>query len=96
VARWILAEKLGSFEGLSAGRNRPAVDVPGVGPKKTVFEMSISLSNHHPSRLQHRKSDQPDGRADRYEGARWCMPGPPQYGDQPVTNIRNVKSPHWH
>ena len=23
------------------------------------------------------------------------MPGPPQCGGQPVTNIRNVKSPHW-
>jgi putative SOS response-associated peptidase YedK len=27
--------------------------------------------------------------------ARWGMPGPPQYGGQPVTNIRNVGSPHW-
>ena len=27
--------------------------------------------------------------------ARWGMPGPPQFGDQPVTNIRNVSSPHW-
>jgi putative SOS response-associated peptidase YedK len=27
--------------------------------------------------------------------AHWGMPGPPQYGGQPVTNIRNVKSPHW-
>ena len=27
--------------------------------------------------------------------ARWGMPGPPQYGGQPVTNIRNVMSPHW-
>ncbi len=26
--------------------------------------------------------------------ARWGMPGPPQFGGQPVTNIRNVKSPH--
>jgi hypothetical protein len=23
------------------------------------------------------------------------MPGPPQYGGQPVTNIRNVSSPYW-
>ena len=23
------------------------------------------------------------------------MSGPPQFGGQPVTNIRNVKSPHW-
>jgi len=23
------------------------------------------------------------------------MPGPPQFGGQPVTNIRNVASPHW-
>lgn len=27
--------------------------------------------------------------------ARWGMPGPPQYGGQPVTDIRNVSSPHW-
>ncbi len=27
--------------------------------------------------------------------ARWGMPGPPQYDAQPVTNIRNVSSPHW-
>jgi putative SOS response-associated peptidase YedK len=27
--------------------------------------------------------------------ARWGMPGPPQFGGQPVTNIRNFASPHW-
>jgi putative SOS response-associated peptidase YedK len=27
--------------------------------------------------------------------ARWGMPGPPQYGGGPVTNIRNLTSPHW-
>jgi putative SOS response-associated peptidase YedK len=27
--------------------------------------------------------------------ARWGMPGPPQYGSAPVTNIRNLDSPHW-
>jgi Thiolase, C-terminal domain len=27
--------------------------------------------------------------------ARRGMPGPPQFGGQPVTNIRNVASPHW-
>jgi putative SOS response-associated peptidase YedK len=26
---------------------------------------------------------------------RWSMPGPPQFGGAPVTNIRNPKSPHW-
>ena len=26
---------------------------------------------------------------------RWGMPGPPQFGGKPVTNIRNVASPHW-
>jgi putative SOS response-associated peptidase YedK len=26
---------------------------------------------------------------------RWGMPGPPQYSGVPVTNIRNVSSPHW-
>jgi hypothetical protein len=27
--------------------------------------------------------------------ARWGMPGPPQYGSAPGTNIRSVSSPHW-
>ena len=27
--------------------------------------------------------------------ARWGMPGPPQFGGAPVTNIRNTGSPHW-
>ena len=27
--------------------------------------------------------------------ARWGMPGPREYGGAPVTNIRNVDSPHW-
>ncbi|HZZ25400.1 MAG TPA: SOS response-associated peptidase [Roseiarcus sp.] len=27
--------------------------------------------------------------------ARWGMPGPPQFGGAPITNIRNVNSPHW-
>jgi putative SOS response-associated peptidase YedK len=27
--------------------------------------------------------------------ARWGMPGPPQYDGAPVTNIRNLSSPHW-
>jgi putative SOS response-associated peptidase YedK len=27
--------------------------------------------------------------------ARWGMPGPPHYGGAPVTNIRNLSSPHW-
>jgi putative SOS response-associated peptidase YedK len=27
--------------------------------------------------------------------ARWGMPGPPQYGGAPVTNIRNLDSLHW-
>jgi putative SOS response-associated peptidase YedK len=26
---------------------------------------------------------------------RWGLPGPPQFGGAPVTNIRNAKSPHW-
>jgi putative SOS response-associated peptidase YedK len=29
------------------------------------------------------------------EMMRWGMPGPPQYGGAPVTNIRNTNSPHW-
>lgn len=27
--------------------------------------------------------------------ARWGMPSPPQFGGPPVTNIRNLTSPHW-
>jgi putative SOS response-associated peptidase YedK len=27
--------------------------------------------------------------------ARWGMPGPQQFGGAPITNIRNVGSPHW-
>lgn len=26
---------------------------------------------------------------------RWGMPGPPQFGAGPITNIRNTASPHW-
>ena len=26
---------------------------------------------------------------------RWGMPGPKAFGERPVTNIRNVASPHW-
>ena len=26
---------------------------------------------------------------------RWGMPGPPQFGGTPITNIRNTKSAHW-
>ena len=29
------------------------------------------------------------------ETMRWGMPGPPQFGGAPVTNIRNTASPHW-
>jgi putative SOS response-associated peptidase YedK len=36
----------------------------------------------------------PDGERELVT-ARWGMPGPPQFGGQPVTNIRNVMSPHW-
>lgn len=30
-----------------------------------------------------------------WQTMRWGLPGPPQFGGAPVTNIRNVKSPHW-
>jgi putative SOS response-associated peptidase YedK len=36
----------------------------------------------------------PDGERELVT-ARWGMPGPPTFGGQPVTNIRNVASPHW-
>lgn len=26
---------------------------------------------------------------------RWGIPGPKQFSEHPVTNVRNVKSPHW-
>jgi putative SOS response-associated peptidase YedK len=35
----------------------------------------------------------PDGVRELAMG-RWGMPGPPQYGGAPVTNIRNTTSPH--
>jgi putative SOS response-associated peptidase YedK len=36
----------------------------------------------------------PDGQRELMM-ARWGMPGPPQFGGAPITNIRNTKSPHW-
>jgi putative SOS response-associated peptidase YedK len=29
------------------------------------------------------------------EMMRWGMPGPPQFGGRPITNIRNTESQHW-
>jgi putative SOS response-associated peptidase YedK len=31
----------------------------------------------------------------RWARMRWGLPGPPQFGGAPVTNIRNVRSAHW-
>jgi putative SOS response-associated peptidase YedK len=58
---------------------------------------------HGQSAFVPRRLPRPDGpdrahrRRQRAEPvmARWGMPGPPQYGGAPVTNIRNVSSPHW-
>ncbi|SEE86445.1 Putative SOS response-associated peptidase YedK [Rhizobiales bacterium GAS191] len=36
----------------------------------------------------------PDGARELVK-ARWGMPGPPQFGGHPITNIRNVNSAHW-
>jgi putative SOS response-associated peptidase YedK len=36
----------------------------------------------------------PDGERELIR-MRWGMPCPPQFGAQPVTNIRNTASPHW-
>jgi putative SOS response-associated peptidase YedK len=36
----------------------------------------------------------PDG-ARELMMARWGMPGPPQFGGAPITNIRNTNSAHW-
>lgn len=30
-----------------------------------------------------------------WQKRRWGLPGPPQFGSAAVTNIRNIKSPHW-
>lgn len=30
-----------------------------------------------------------------WDRMRWGLPGPPQFGGAPVTNIRNLASPHW-
>ncbi|KQT86455.1 SOS response-associated peptidase [Methylobacterium sp. Leaf466] len=36
-----------------------------------------------------------DGGERVMEMFRWGIPGPKQFGEHPVTNVRNVKSPHW-
>jgi len=36
-----------------------------------------------------------DDGALQWSKMRWGLPGPPQFGGAPVTNIRNVKSAHW-
>ncbi len=36
-----------------------------------------------------------DGGALVWKKMRWGIPGPPQFGAMPVTNIRNIKSAHW-
>jgi putative SOS response-associated peptidase YedK len=36
----------------------------------------------------------PDGVRELSMG-RWGMPGPPQFGGAPITNIRNTQSAHW-
>ncbi len=36
-----------------------------------------------------------EGGALEWSKMRWGLPGPPQFGGAPVTNIRNIKSPHW-
>lgn len=36
----------------------------------------------------------PDGVRELTMG-QWGMPGPPQFGGPPITNIRNTKSAHW-
>lgn len=33
--------------------------------------------------------------AKEWTSMRWGLPGPPQFGGAPVTNIRNIRSPHW-
>lgn len=33
--------------------------------------------------------------SNKWSKMRWGLPGPPQFGSAPVTNIRNIKSPHW-
>ncbi len=33
--------------------------------------------------------------AREWTSMRWGLPGPPQFGGAPVTNIRNIHSPHW-
>lgn len=30
-----------------------------------------------------------------WQSMRWGLPGPPSTGNAPVTNIRNIQSPHW-
>ena len=58
---------------------------------EVVRKISLEVRNRlavHPSRVA------ADGGRELVM-ARWGMPGPPQFGGAPVTNIRNVSSPHW-
>ena len=36
-----------------------------------------------------------EGTDRQLEMMRWGMPGPPQFGGKPISNIRNTGSPHW-
>ncbi|WP_188519610.1 SOS response-associated peptidase [Alsobacter metallidurans] len=53
-----------------------------------------SLPGIFPDQMAPVVRNAPDG-ARELATLRWGMPCPPAYGGQPVTNIRNTKSPHW-
>jgi putative SOS response-associated peptidase YedK len=53
-----------------------------------------ALTGVFPDQLAPIVRNAPDG-ARELAMARWGMPGPPQFGGHAITNIRNLKSPHW-
>jgi putative SOS response-associated peptidase YedK len=75
---------------------RPMAAVSRV-PAHVARQMTTPVQREHEAirarlgeRIHRRQLDSP-----RPIKTIWGMPGPPQFGGAPITNIRNVGSPHW-
>jgi putative SOS response-associated peptidase YedK len=92
-----LVEAGPQFSGLliGNGRKRPRSDLysetKGQAPIRALFRTFPGI---FPDQLAPIVRNNADGERELVM-ARWGMPGPLQFGGQPVTNIRNVSSPHW-
>ena len=77
------------------GRKRPRSDLysetKGQAPIRVLFRTFPGI---FPDQLAPIVRNNADGERELVM-ARWGMPGPLQFGGQPVTNIRNVSSSHW-